>query len=239
MGDSAATQVLDALRADYPISLHGVGMSLGSVGPLDRQHLKRLKALVRRIEPCLVSEHLSWNRVRGHHLPDLLPLPLTEEALDVVCTNVDRVQQELGQRILLENPSSYFQYTHSILSEPEFLSALVRRTCCGILCDINNIYVSTQNHGWNAEAYLAALPASAVQEYHLAGHGVVQTDGTDWLVDDHGSAVPSAVWQLFREALQVIGPRPTLIERDNCIPSLSELLAEVDTAKQMLAEVKP
>ncbi|MDR7273213.1 uncharacterized protein (UPF0276 family) [Pelomonas saccharophila] len=238
MGHSAATQVLEALRADYPISLHGVGLSLGSVGPIDKQHLKRLKALVQRIQPCLVSEHLSWNRIGEYHLPDLLPLPMTDEALAVVCANVERVQHELGRRIIVENPSSYFGYTNSTMSEPEFMSAMVRRTSCGILCDINNIYLSAQNHGWSANEYLAGLPANAVQEYHLAGHAAAQTGRATWLVDDHGSPVPAQVWALFREALRTIGPRPTLIERDNNIPELAELLAEVEVAQEYLLKIR-
>ena len=235
MGYSAATQTLERIRNDYPVSLHGVGMSLGSPGRLDAKHLERLKALAHRIEPCLVSEHLSWNQAGGLHLPDLLPLPLTEEALDVVAGHVSRLQDALGRQVLIENPSSYFEYRHSTSSEPEFLSALARRTGCGILCDVNNIYVSARNHGWSASAYLAALPAEAVHEYHLAGHASVALDGQACLIDDHGSPVAPAVWQLYREALRVIGPRPTLIERDQHLPPLPELLAEARHAGQLLA----
>src|SRR5215510_12115436 len=185
MGGGTALRYLDAIRRDVPISLHGVGLSLGSAEGLDPAHLERIRRVAERIEPGLMSEHIAWSVIDGSYLADLLPLPMTEEALDVVCRHVDEVQDVLGRRILIENPSSYLQYTHSTIPEWEFLSAVVERTGCGILCDVNNIYVSACNHGWDASAYLAALPARAVGEIHLAGHAVRQLEGGKVLrIDD-------------------------------------------------------
>lgn len=231
MGGSTALAYLDAIRRDYPLSLHGIGLSLGSAEDLDAAHLDRVGRVVERFEPGLVSEHLSWSLVGGTYLGDLLPLPLTEEALDVVCRNVDRTQAHLGRRILVENPSSYLRYKHSTLSEWEFLAAVARRTGCGILCDVNNIYVSACNHAWDASAYLAALPAAAVGEIHLAGHAVRELDdGRVLRIDDHGSRVLPDVWALYAEALDRFGPVPTLIEWDTEIPSLEVLLGEAAQA---------
>lgn len=236
MGGGQPLQVLQQLRRDYPVSLHGVGLSLGSAEGLDPAHLERLAQLAERIAPALVSEHLSWSRAGQTYLADLLPLPMTEEALALVCRHVDQVQQRLGRTLLVENPSSYLQYAHSTIPEWEFLSWVAARTGCAILCDVNNIFVSACNHGWDASAYLRALPASAVGEIHLAGHSVRTLDGgTELRIDDHGSRVAPAVWALYEEALARFGPRPTLIEWDTDIPTLPVLLAEADQADRLLA----
>jgi uncharacterized protein (UPF0276 family) len=236
LGGGAAPMYLDAVRREYPLSLHGVGMSLGSAGGIDERHLGRIAALVRRVEPALVSEHLAWSVAGGAYLADLLPLPLTEEALDVVCRNVDALQCALRRTVLLENPSTCLRFTHSTIPEWEFLAAVVARTGCGILCDVNNVYVSACNHGFDASAYLAALPAAFVGEYHLAGHAVVEQPGGATLrIDDHGARVCPQVWALYGEALERIGPRPTLIEWDTRVPPLDTLLAEAALASRALA----
>ncbi|TEV27433.1 DUF692 domain-containing protein, partial [Burkholderia cepacia] len=209
MGGGTASRCLDAIRRDYPLSLHGVGLSLGSADGLDTRHLARVGAAVRRFEPALVSEHVSWSAVGGTWLADLLPLPMTDEALDVVCRHVDQVQAALGRPILVENPSTYLRYIHSTIPEWEFLSEIARRTGCGLLCDVNNIYVSACNHGWNPLIYLAALPPAAIGEIHLAGHSIRQFDGGRTLrIDDHGSRVAPEVWALYREALRRFGAVP-------------------------------
>ena len=235
MGGGAAIRTLEAIRRDYPVSLHGVGLSLGSADGLDAGHLERIRDVVGRIEPGLVSEHLSWSVVGGTYMADLLPLPMTEEALDVVCRHVDQSQAYLQRRILIENPSSYLLYAHSTIPEWDFLSEVARRTGCGILCDVNNIYVSACNHGWDAAAYLAALPAQAVGEIHLAGHSLKQIDSGQTLrIDDHGSRVAPEVWALYTQALARYGPVPTLVEWDTNIPSLDILLAEAAQAASLL-----
>lgn len=239
MGGGPSIRTLEAVRSHYPLSLHGVGLSLGSADGLDQAHLERVAQVVRRTEPGLVSEHLSWSVVEQTYLADLLPLPMTEEALDVVCRNVDHMQTLLGRQILLENPSSYLQYMHSTIPEGEFLSSVASRTGCGILCDINNIYVSCFNHGWDADAYLEALPPSAVREIHLAGHTLKELDGGQSLrIDDHGSEVAPAVWDLYGLALARFGPVPTLIEWDTDIPVLQVLLAEAAKAAVMLRKAQ-
>ena len=235
MGGGAAIRTLEAIRRDYPVSLHGVGLSLGSADGLDAGHLERIRDVVGRIEPGLVSEHLSWSVVGGTYMADLLPLPMTEEALDVVCRHVDQSQAYLQRRILIENPSSYLLYAHSTIPEWDFLSEVARRTGCGILCDVNNIYVSACNHGWDASAYLAALPAQAVGEIHLAGHTLKQIDSGQTLrIDDHGSRVAPEVWALYTQALARYGPVPTLVEWDTNVPPLDILLAEAAQAASLL-----
>ena len=239
MGGGPSIRTLEAVRRDYPLSLHGVGLSLGSADGLDAAHLDRVAEVVRRIEPGLVSEHLSWCVAGGTYMADLLPLPMTQEALDVVCRNVDQTQTTLRRRILVENPSSYLRYAHSSIPECEFLAAVSRRTGCGILCDVNNIYVSASNHGWDATAYLNALPATAVAEIHLAGHSVRQMgDGQSLRIDDHGSYVAPEVWALYAKALALFGRVPTLVEWDTNIPALDVLLAEAAKASALLEEVE-
>jgi len=213
MGGGAPLRDLDPIRRDYAISLHGVGLSLGSAEGLDPSHLARIRQVVDRVEPVFVSEHLSWSVSGGIYLADLLPLPLTEEALAIVCRHVDQTQSCLRRAILVENPSSYLRFRHSTIPEWEFLAAVAARTGCGILCDVNNIYVSAANHGWQASDYLAALPASALGEIHLAGHSVRELEGGRRLrIDDHGSRVIPEVWQLYSEALARFGPVPTLMK---------------------------
>jgi uncharacterized protein (UPF0276 family) len=230
-----AIAVLEVVRADYPISLHSVGLSLGSAQGVDPRHLARIGDLAERIEPGLMSEHLAWGAVDHDFLADLLPLPLTEESLEIVCCNVERVQTALKRRILIENPSTYLQFKHSTIPEPQFLTALVARTGCGLICDINNIFVSATNHGWDAMQYLRSLPAEAIGEFHLGGHCAADADMASLLLDTHDRAVAPAVWSLFEMALRVIGPRPTLIEWDAAIPALPVLLAEADLAQRALA----
>ena len=235
MGGGQPLAFIESIRRDVPVSLHGVGLSLGSVDGLDTAHLERIRQVADRLSPGLMSEHLSWSVVGGVYLADLLPLPMTEEALTVVCHNVDRAQAALGRRLLVENPSSYLQFVHSTIPEAEFLSAVVARTGCGILCDVNNVYVSAFNHGWNASAYLAALPASAIGEIHLAGHSLRTLDnGRTIRIDDHGSRVTPAVWTLYGEAIARFGAVPTLIEWDTDVPALDVLLSEAGMANAFL-----
>jgi uncharacterized protein (UPF0276 family) len=234
MGGGPAVRALERLRRDYPVSVHGVGLSLGSAAGLDAFHLERLAGLVERLQPALVSEHLSWSVMGGTYLNHLLPLPYTEEALAVVAEHVVRVQERLGRRLLVENPSSYLRFYHSPIPEAEFLNALVRRTGCGLLCDVNNVYVSCENLGGDAAAYLEAIEPAAVEEIHLAGHAVNDADGRAILIDDHGSRVAEAVWRLHARALARFGAVPTLVEWDTDVPPLAVLLAEAWKARVML-----
>ena len=238
MANAAALASLREVRRSYPVALHGVGLSLGSAGPLDLGHLERLARLVESIEPCVVSEHLSWSGSGGVYLNHLLPLPYTPETLRVVVEHIEQVQERLGRRILVENPSSYLRFRHSSMPEAEFLGELVRHTGCGLLCDVNNVYVSAWNVGLDAEAYLAALPAEAVGEIHLAGHAVNDADGVSLLIDDHGSPVSPAVWRLYRQALDRFGPVPTLVEWDTDVPALDILLAEAHKADDIFTEAR-
>ncbi len=239
MGGGSAPDYLDAIRQDYPISLHGIGLSMGSAEGIDVGHLERVRSVVERVEPGLVSEHLSWSISGGIYLADLLPLPMTEEALQVVCHHVDQVQTYLQRRISLENPSTYLSFCHSTILEWEFLAEVACRTGCGILCDVNNIYVSAHNHGWDALAYLDALPSASITEIHLAGHSVRQLDHGQLLrIDDHGSRVAMPVWALFEEALKRFGPIPTLIEWDTNVPELDVLMEEAAIADAALEKVR-
>jgi uncharacterized protein (UPF0276 family) len=242
LGGGPAFDVLSEIRRDYPLSLHAVGLSLGSAEGLDRQHLGQIARLVRRLEPDLVSDHLSWSAAGGLHLPDLLPLPYTEEALAVMTRHVDQAQSTLGRRLLIENPSAYLAFAHSTLSEAEFLGELVRRTGCGVLLDVNNSFVTARNLGESPqlrlEALLNAVPGDAIGEIHLAGHAVRRTaKGAELRIDDHASPVRPGVWALFEIALERLGPRPTLIEWDREIPALRTLLAEAAKAEARLAAV--
>jgi uncharacterized protein (UPF0276 family) len=240
MGGGTAIRCLEAIRRDHPISLHGVGLSLGSAEGLDPAHLARIYQVAERIEPGLMSEHIAWSVAEATYLADLLPLPMTEESLGVVCRHVDQVQSTMKRRILVENPSTYLRFRHSTIPEWEFMAAVAERTGCGILCDVNNIYVSARNHDWDPSVYLAHLPPAAIGEIHLAGHSVrALPDGTTLRIDDHGSRVIDDVWALYREALARFGPVPTLIEWDTDVPPLGVLVGEVAIAGAMLAEVKP
>ena len=234
MGEGAPLAALERLRADYPLSVHGVGLSLGSAEALDNRHLLRLQRLITRFKPAFVSEHLAWSIAGGIYLNHLLPLPYTEETLEIVAQHVMHTQEVLQCRLLIENPSSYLRFAHSTIPEPEFLEELVRRTGCGLLCDVNNIYVSCCNLGDDPVAYLAALPAPAVGEIHLAGHAVNDADGQAILIDDHGAPVSDAVWALYDHALTHFGPVPTLIEWDTNIPELAVLCAEAHTAERFM-----
>ena len=227
-----ALAALERTRAHYPLSLHGVGLSLGSTDPLALDHLRKLKALVSRFEPGLVSEHLSWSSVGGRYLNDLLPLPYTDEALRHICERVTQVQEFLQRRILVENISSYYQFEHSTIPEWQFVAEVAQRTGCGILLDVNNIYVSATNHRFDPRQYLHAIPAAAVGEIHLAGH---ENNG-ECLIDSHSRPVCDAVWALYRQAVARIGPIPTLIEWDNDIPELAVLVAEAFKADGALRE---
>jgi len=235
-GGGPARRCLEAVRRDYPVSLHGVGLSLGSAEGLDSSHLQRLAALVREIQPGAVSEHLAWSVVGGRYLADLLPLPLTEEALEVVSRHVLQMQEALQRQILIENPSTYVQFPHSTIDEWDFLTALAGRTGCSILCDVNNIVVSASTHGWSPVTYLNGLPPAVIGEIHLAGHTVERTaEGRALRIDDHGSRVGPEVWALFGAAVRRFGPVPTLIEWDTDIPALEVLLNEAARATKILS----
>jgi len=234
MSGGPALVLLEAVRREYPVSLHGVGLSLGTAEDIDARHLSRLRSLVDRLEPCLVSEHLSWSTAGGAYLNHLLPLPYTDETLGVVADHIDEVQNALGRHLLIENPSSYLRFRHSSMAEPHFLAELARRTGCGLLCDVNNIYVSAWNVGLDAGSYLDALPVQAIGEIHLAGHAANDADGRTILIDDHGSPVTAPVWKLYQRALERFGSVPTLIEWDTDIPELSVLLGEASVADRLL-----
>ena len=238
LGGGPALAALKRLRAVYPLALHGVGLSLGSAGSLEARHLRRLKSLIEVLEPALVSEHLAWSAIDGTYLNHLLPLPYTEETLEIVVQHVLQTQDVLQRRLLLENPASYLQVTYSTIPEAEFLSAIVRRTDCGVLCDVNNVYVSCENLGGDPVAYLEALPSSHIGEIHLAGHATNDADGQRILIDDHGAPVTEAVWALYRHALRRFGQVPSLIEWDTNIPPLAVLLHEAYTATSLRHEVE-
>ena len=222
-------------RRDYPLSLHGVGLSIGSVDPLSEPHLQRLSELIDTLEPSLVSEHLCWSSVGGIYANDLLPLPYTEEALLHVVSRVQQVQERLRRNILLENVSSYLEYAQSAMPEWEFLCEVAKRSGCGILLDVNNIFVSAHNHGFDAMQYLHAIPRAAVQEIHLAGftRNPIE-EGVEILIDTHSAPVADAVWAVYGVALERFGPVPTLIEWDADLPPLSTLVAEAWKADSML-----
>jgi len=226
---------LERFRAYYPLSLHGVGLSLGSADPLDERHLAKLAALAARFEPALVSEHLCWSSVGARHANDLLPLPYTEEALDHVVERIERVQERLARRILVENVSSYVQLGHATIPEWDFVCEAARRSGCGVLLDVNNVWVNSVNHGFDARRYLAAIDPSLVGEIHLAGF----ERAGDLLIDTHGARVAADVWALYAAALAHIGPRPTLIEWDTQIPALDVLLDEARIARTHLAAAAP
>jgi uncharacterized protein len=234
LGGGPAVRALLAIRREYPVSLHAVGLSVGSADGVDRRHLDRIKDLVDRLEPALVSEHLAWSQAGGAYLNHLLPMPYTEESLDAVCRNVEAIQTRLARRILIENPSGYLRFAASTIPEAEFLAAVARRTGCGLLCDLNNIHVTAENFGLDPVAYLGALPVDAVEEIHLAGHSVNNADGQRILIDDHGSPVSPAVWMLYERALDRFGARPTLVEWDIDVPPLDVLIGEARQADARL-----
>lgn len=232
--DSVAAGALMSIRDRYPISLHGVGLSIGSTDLLNTAHLSRLRQLIERIEPGIVSEHLSWSSIDGEYLHDLLPLPYTEEALRHFVSRVDAVQTALAKTIAIENVSSYLQYAHSTISEPEFLAELAARTGCGIVLDINNVYVSASNHGFSPIDYIEAVPSRHVAEVHLAGHSQQRFHGRPILVDTHDGPVCEDVWSLFRAAYPRLTHVPVLIEWDARLPELEILIAEAQKAQRIM-----
>jgi uncharacterized protein (UPF0276 family) len=229
----AQLELLASIRESYELSLHGVGLSLGSTDPLDRAHLALLARLVRRFEPALVSEHLSWGSVGGRFLNDLLPMPHTEEALRHFAARVRAVQDALGRQILIENVSSYLEFTASQMPEWEFLAALVQESGCGLLLDVNNVYVNARNHGFNARRFLDCLPRRAVQEMHLAGHSVRRIGSREILVDTHSTPVCNDVWQLYAHAVARFDDVPTLIEWDIDLPAIEVLQGEAAKAERI------
>jgi uncharacterized protein (UPF0276 family) len=232
----AQLEYLTKLRELYPLSLHGVGLSLGSADELDREHLRRLKRLVTRFEPGLVSEHVCWGAVGGVHLNDLLPLPYSAEALRHLVNRVSQLQDVLGRQVLLENVSSYLQYTSSAMTEWEFLTALAIESGCGLLLDVNNVYVSARNHGFDPREFIAGIPAGLVGEIHLAGHSTNRYGDREILIDTHSTHVCAAVWGLYEFAVARCGPVPTLIEWDTEIPALCVLVAEARAADDRLEQ---
>jgi uncharacterized protein (UPF0276 family) len=230
----AALEWLERFRALYPLSFHGVGLSLGSSEAVDAVHLAKLAALVRRFEPALVSEHVCWSSAAGRHSNDLLPLPYTEEALDAFVAHLGAVQERLGRRILVENVSSYMRFDHSTIPEWQFVAEVARRSGCGVLLDVNNIWVNSRNHGFDPAEFLAAIDPQSIEEIHLAGF---ESQGA-LLVDTHSRPVTGDVWALYRAAIDRFGPRPTIIEWDADIPALDVLLAEAAMADAILGAVR-
>lgn len=238
---STSSKYLAKISQDYPISAHCVGLSLGSAVvdcPVREQHLQRIKKTIDWLQPSMVSDHLSWSASDGvHYLPDLLPIPYTEEAFEVVSKNINRVQDVLQRQILVENPSSYLSFNDSTILEWDFLAELSKATGCGLLLDVNNIYVSAFNHGFDALAYLESLPVEAVKEIHLAGYSIDIIEGKEVYIDTHGQKVYDGVWKLYEKAIQRFGEVPTLIEWDTDVPELSVLLAEKKKAEAIIAKV--
>ena len=224
---------LEAISDKFPLSVHGVGMSLGSEEGLNRQHLSKFKAIVERFDPWLVSEHLAWSVQGGNYLNDLLPLPLNKTTLQVVVENINHMQDTIGRRILVENPSTYVSFNSTDIPEPEYLNLLAEATDCGILLDVNNIYVSGRNHGFDATQYVDAIESEHVGEIHLAGHTVKEIEGVELRLDDHGSPVIDDVWDLYDYTLRQVGARPTLIEWDTNVPDFSVLLAQASKANSI------
>ncbi|EHS49591.1 UPF0276 protein [Rhizobium sp. PDO1-076] len=237
MGDGGHPhRILTRMREDFPLSVHGVGLSIGSPAGLDLQHLARLKAVVDRYEPAMVSEHLAWSTHDNQFFNDLLPVPYDAETLARVCEHIDQVQDRLGRRILLENPSTYVAFEATTMGETDFIRAIANRTGCGLLLDINNVYVSATNHGYAALDYLADFPTKLVEEIHLAGHAEDQDDtGQPLLIDSHDRPVDSIVWDLYDHVLAATGPCPTLIEWDNDVPDWPILKREAELADAILA----
>ncbi|MBM9488580.1 DUF692 domain-containing protein [Pseudomonas sp. ICBG1301] len=224
--------ILRQVRERHPVALHGVSMSIGTAEGLDAHYLRRLKSLVDEIEPLFVSDHLSWSRSGHFNAHDLLPVPYTEEALDRVCANIDQAQEALGRTLLFENPSSYLAFDGAVMSEWAFIDAMTKRTGCELLLDINNVFVSASNHGFDADAFLDGIPAERVRQVHLAGH----SQGRELLIDSHDSPVCDEVWALYAKAMAKLGPVATMIERDDEIPPLAELLRELSMARTLGAQ---
>lgn len=228
---------LERIRNHYPLTLHGVALSIGGFSPLDAIHLDRLAALARRYEPAVVSEHLAWSSHDGVYFNDLLPLAYDRPTLDRVCAHVDQVQDRLQRQLLLENPATYVAFNTSTMAEADFITEVIRRTGCGLLLDVNNVHVSCTNHGLDTLAYLDALPLHAVGQMHLAGFTAEQDElGAPLLIDSHGAPVDETVWALYRAALERVGPVGSLLERDNDVPPLATLVAEARRADSLLRE---
>lgn len=226
---------LERIREHYPLSIHGVGLSIGSLAPIDKQHLNRLKVLLERYQPDLFSEHLAWSSHAGVYLNDLLPLPYTPSTLKRVCDHIDQVQSELGRQMLIENPSTYVEFASSSMSETDFITAVIQQTGCGLLLDINNVFVSCTNHQHDPLEYIDSLPFESVGEIHLAGFATdTDSDGTAFLIDSHDEKVAPQVWDLYEKTLKLTGPRPTLLERDGNLPSWNTLYAEAMQAEQCM-----
>jgi uncharacterized protein (UPF0276 family) len=226
--------VLEAVRRDYPVALHGVSLSVGSAEPLDRAYVRALKTLVDWVEPTIVSDHLCFTALAGHNSHDLLPLPFTEEAVETAAQKIRQVQDILGRRILVENVSTYLRYRHGTMTEWEFVSAVAEQAGCGLLLDVNNVHVNSVNHGFDPSAYLEGIPEGLVGQYHLAGH----EDHGDHLIDTHDHPVPEPVWSLFAFALRRFGPKPALIEWDALIPELPALLGEAQRADSLMEDAR-
>ncbi|NID04928.1 DUF692 domain-containing protein [Luteibacter jiangsuensis] len=226
--------ILRRVREKHPVALHGVSMSIGSADGVDIAYLRRLKALADEVQPLFVSDHLSWSRVAGFSSHDLLPVPYTEEALALVCRNIEVAQDVLGHAMQFENPSSYVAFDGATMSEWEFLAEMSKRTGCGLLLDVNNVFVSASNHGFDAHAFLRGIPAERVRQVHLAGH----SQGPGLLIDTHDQPVCDDVWALYRTAMSLLGPVATMIERDDAIPPLAELLDELDMARGLGAAAR-
>ncbi len=224
--------VLDEVRSHYPVALHGVSLSLASDEPIDPTYLDRLARLVDEVEPAIVSDHLCWTRLDAHNSHDLLPLPFTEEAVGVAAAKIRQVQDRIGRRILVENVSTYLRFRDSALAEWEFVAAVAEAADCGLLLDVNNVYINARNHGFDPESYLAGLPASRVRQFHVAGH----EDLGDHVLDTHDHPVAREVWELFRSAVRRFGPLPTILERDDNVPPLDVVLAEAAVAQRILDE---
>lgn len=238
---STSSKYLAKIRQDYPMSAHCVGMSLGSAAVachVREQHLQKIKKTIDWLQPSMISDHLSWSASDGvHYLPDLLPIPYTEEAFEVVTKNINHAQDVLERQILIENPSSYLSFNDSTILEWDFLSALSKATGCGLLLDVNNIFVSAFNHGFDALTYLESLPVEAVKEIHLAGYSIDIVEGKEVYIDTHGQKVYDGVWLLYEKTIQRFGEVPTLIEWDTDVPELSVLLAEKKKAEAIIAKV--
>ena len=231
-------KLLEDLRADYPLSAHGVGLSLGSDQPLLKDHLQFLKDFCLRFEPQLVSEHISWAGYGDAFLNDLLPLPYTEESLAVIVSHIQETQEFLNRKILVENPSTYLSFETSVMSEAEFMVEVAKRSGCGILLDVNNIYVNAHNHGLDAEAYIQSIPSTLIEEIHLAGHQKVQAPNHQTLlIDYHWAPVSDAVWALFEKTLMLKGAKPTLIEWDTNVPPVETLLHEASLAQGLMNRI--
>ncbi len=233
VGGGKPLHFLDRIRADYPVVMHGVSLSIGSTDPLNLQYLKNLKDLAARVQPGWISDHLCWTGYAGHNLHDLLPMPYTEEAINHVVDRICRVQDYLGRQILIENVSTYLTYSSDMMPEWDFLSEIASRADCHILLDINNIYVSSVNHGFDPLDYLKGVPGHRVRQFHLAGHA----DYGDYVIDTHDHDVADPVWALFEKALTLVGPVSTMIERDDRIPPLEDMLKELDKARQIGARI--